>query len=502
MLSPRLLFVCIFLVFLSASASVVAQPGWTAMVTGTTKDLDGVFSATALQTIAVGGSGTIVGSTNGGVNWISANSGTTQRLRKVIVAGFTTPVIWIVGDAGTLLRSTSSGFTWGPVASGVTADLHDIFAIDYANGTTICIVGKNGTILKTTTSGVAWVPQPAPVTTHLNGVFFSDPLIGYAVGDAGTIITTTNGGTTWLSLNSGVTADLNHLFFTSLQVGWIVGDGGTLLSTTDAGQSWSSVVTGVSHDLRRLFFSDAQNGTAVGRGGTILRTTNAGGNWVQQTSGTTADLNSVFFTDLLTGIVVGNGGLAKKTINGGVPVELEHFSAQTLADGVVRLDWITATEVQNFGFSVERSEGASWEAVGFVNGNGDSQERHSYSFTDRPRLSGQELQYRLRQIDYDGGEQVSPVLNVSLATPSECTVAVAPNPCSGNALVYANLDADADVRLAVYDAGGREHAVLYEGPANAGAHMWRWLAGNAAPGAYYAVLRSGTLVLNATIILQ
>jgi hypothetical protein len=51
------------------------------------------------------------------------------------------------------------------------------------------------------------------------------------------------------------------------------------------------------------------------------------------------------------------------------------------------------------------------------------------------------------------------------------------------------LPRQAEVRLAVYDVGGRELAVLAEGPYDAGEHIMRWNGRNAAgralsPGIY------------------
>ncbi len=498
----RLLFGITAMALVGLSSQGIAQVGWTTMNTMTTRDLEGVFTVSALQTIAVGASGTIVGTTNGGASWISAPSGTSERLRKVVVAGFTTPVVWIVGDAGTLLLSTSGGFTWNSVTSGTSSDLHDIWAIDYANATSFCVVGKSGTILGTTNSGAAWTPQSSPTSNNLNGVFFTDPLLGCIAGDAGVVLITTDGGSNWSTASSGVSGDLNHVFFTSQLIGWIAGDNGVILTTTDGGQNWAGVASGVSEDLRRIFFTDAQTGTIVGRSGTILRTTNAGASWTKQTSGTILDLNSVFFTDANNGIVVGNSGLAKKTINGGVPVELEHFSANVLTDGTVRLEWSTVAETQNYGFHIERAEGAKWASIGFVPGGGDSEQHRSYTFTDHAAAKIHELRYRLRQVDFDGSWEFSPEVLVHAALPSVWSLSVSPNPCTEFATLHAALPTDEIISLTVFDASGKHVSSIFEGQANAGSHVWRWAPGSAAPGVYYAVLRSGTSVLSTPVIVQ
>jgi hypothetical protein len=57
-----------------------------------------------------------------------------------------------------------------------------------------------------------------------------------------------------------------------------------------------------------------------------------------------------------------------------VPVELVSFSAN-VSNNSVELNWITATELNNSGFEIERSKKREarseiWENIGFVNGNG------------------------------------------------------------------------------------------------------------------------------------
>ena len=60
-----------------------------------------------------------------------------------------------------------------------------------------------------------------------------------------------------------------------------------------------------------------------------------------------------------------------------LPVELSHFSAVILENGV-KLKWRTETEVSNYGFEIERLQDYNieklqgWEKIGFVQGHGNS----------------------------------------------------------------------------------------------------------------------------------
>ena len=69
-----------------------------------------------------------------------------------------------------------------------------------------------------------------------------------------------------------------------------------------------------------------------------------------------------------------------------LPVELSFFSASTIGS-TVKLSWKTETEVNNYGFELERyalsAEHQAWEKIGFVNGNGNSNSPKSYSYEDK-----------------------------------------------------------------------------------------------------------------------
>ncbi|MEJ5263674.1 MAG: hypothetical protein WHT45_13400, partial [Ignavibacterium sp.] len=106
-----------------------------------------------------------------------------------------------------------------------------------------------------------------------------------------------------------------------------------------------------------------------------------------------------------------------------IPVELTSFTANVI-DNNVQLIWTTATELNNKGFEIQRSvilSGArnfSWEAAGFINGNGTSTESHNYSFVDKNVASGK-YAYRLKQIDFDGSFEYSDIVEVEIINPEE-----------------------------------------------------------------------------------
>ncbi len=92
---------------------------------------------------------------------------------------------------------------------------------------------------------------------------------------------------------------------------------------------------------------------------------------------------------------------------GVLPVELSSFTAKVLRSGGIQLDWRTETEVDNYGFEIERVQDYNieqlqeWEKIGFVEGNGNSNSPKEYSYTDEGIDYGS-YAYRLKQIDTDG----------------------------------------------------------------------------------------------------
>ena len=85
-----------------------------------------------------------------------------------------------------------------------------------------------------------------------------------------------------------------------------------------------------------------------------------------------------------------------------LPVEMTSFTATAQQTNAL-LAWSTATEVNNFGFNIERRAIASsaWAKVGFVVGNGTSNATHNYTYADN-NLSAGSYAYRIKQIDNDG----------------------------------------------------------------------------------------------------
>jgi len=92
----------------------------------------------------------------------------------------------------------------------------------------------------------------------------------------------------------------------------------------------------------------------------------------------------------------------------GLPIELVQFSARYEKETGVNLFWMTASEINNQKFVIERStDGELFEAIAEVPGKGTASNENSYSAIDRKPASGVSY-YRLNQMDFDGKHSYSP----------------------------------------------------------------------------------------------
>ncbi|GAB2474560.1 hypothetical protein GCM10011375_24370 [Hymenobacter qilianensis] len=111
-----------------------------------------------------------------------------------------------------------------------------------------------------------------------------------------------------------------------------------------------------------------------------------------------------------------------------LPVELISFTGKVEGNNV-RLNWATASELQNKGFEIEqRTDLSEWKTIGFVKGNGTTNQRNNYTYLDRSATAGVNNYYRLRQIDLDGKSVYSQPVTVQLRGTGPVAFSVSPVP--------------------------------------------------------------------------
>ena len=188
------------------------------------------------------------------------------------------------------------------------------------------------------------------------------------------------------------------------------------------------------------------------------------------------------------------------------PVELVSFSG-AMVGADVQLKWHTATELENFGFFVQRSiDREHWTDIDMIPGAGTVNTPRSYRYTDAgimQKFAGQTLYYRLLQLDRDGTENYSSILTIE-NRPAPASMQVYPHPVRSNATVQLQLNQPAEGRLHVYDAAGRRLDILTHSlPLVEGTHIVPLSLSSVSPGYYFLEFESaGTVVRKRIMVVR
>lgn len=196
-----------------------------------------------------------------------------------------------------------------------------------------------------------------------------------------------------------------------------------------------------------------------------------------------------------------------------LPVELTSFEAEYVNNSV-QLNWETATEVNNFGFDIERqyqvssSEYQEWESIGLVYGHGTTNSPKYYSYIDEDLPNADKLFYRLKQIDNDGTYAYSKTVEVDLSgvTSVDDDKIVYefsleqnyPNPFNPVTTINftlpgvgTNHELSLQAKLTVYNLLGQEVATLLNEEKSAGSYQIKFDASNLPSGIYFYSLTYG-----------
>jgi hypothetical protein len=164
--------------------------------------------------------------------------------------------------------------------------------------------------------------------------------------------------------------------------------------------------------------------------------------------------------------MVGNGGA--------LPIQLASFVGSYVGNNA-KLEWSTVSELNNYGFNVQRLNNTTnnFETVGFVAGKSTTLEPQSYSFVDE-NASGS-VEYRLEQIDNNGLKNYfGPIMLNPNSVDDNSVPAVFslnqnyPNPFNPTTNITFSLANSGNTTLKVYNILGNEVATLFSGNAEAG----------------------------------
>jgi hypothetical protein len=241
---------------------------------GTTETLTGVTYGNGIF-VAVGGSGTILTSTDG-ITWTIRTSGIGETLRAVTYGNGT---FVAVGSYAVILSSTD-GITW--TNRSVTYDGNKTLdGITYGKGLFVT-VGYRG-VSWVSSDGITWTYVNTRGSSGLGGMMFGVTYgngLYIAVGESRVIITSDN-GTSWTQRKSAESGSVS--FF---GVGYgnglynAVGSYGVIYGSSD-GTTWTQKVSGSTSSLNKI---DYGNSTYVVVGSEIILTSSNGTSWTSYTT--------------------------------------------------------------------------------------------------------------------------------------------------------------------------------------------------------------------------
>jgi len=193
--------------------------------------------------IVVGQMGLIMRKSTDG-EWAKVESGTEARLLSV--SANASGLAFIVGGFGTVLKSTDDGLNWAPVVFDWEAILNDfiephVYDVSVSAEGIITLVAEFELILRSTDQGETWETVNKG-DTSLFALDFRDATTGFAVGQNGKVLKTVDGGLTWNVMPTKTKENLLDVWSSGTQV--VVTGIRTLLRSKDDGLNWQAVTEG------------------------------------------------------------------------------------------------------------------------------------------------------------------------------------------------------------------------------------------------------------------
>lgn len=248
--------------------------------------------------------------------WTKLNSPTIQPLKRVFFVD--SLYGWAVGDSGTIVHTTNGGLNWTLQDSKIYSYLAEVYFKDRNNGYVLGWEFSSfyGTyILKTTNGGSSWdTSRYWQNDVYLKTIYFHDALTGYMAGFPANIMKTTDGGNTWVQcqIDSSLVSNfpVNKISFYNRQFGMACGGvmdiAGVVWVTTNYGLRWTPYIL-APEPLYGIMFFDSLNILCVGGdfeyGPSFIRTSNAGANWSYRTLGIIGLATSMSFRTMAEGWV-------------------------------------------------------------------------------------------------------------------------------------------------------------------------------------------------------
>jgi len=257
--------------------------------------------------IAVGYQGTILKSTDKGLNWDVKISGTNVNLNSIAVIDSDT--IYVSGGDHSVLKSINGGESWEKIFDGTGANngTNQLFFVNHAIG---YLLGNSMQLLKTTDCGKTWIDLNVGFEfQNVPCIYFMSEDVGFGVSSTSDmLLKTVDGGFTWIESELPIrTFDYYSIIFIDENNGFLSGSYGTLLMTSDGGETWNfnEPLSEMAYyvNIQSIEFINNKVGYLAGEK-KIYKTNDSGNNW-EEIYESEFDLFSICFIDSMVGVAVG-----------------------------------------------------------------------------------------------------------------------------------------------------------------------------------------------------
>ncbi len=141
------------------------------------------------------------------------------------------------------------------------------------------------------------------------------------------------------------------------------------------------------------------------------------------------------------------------------PVELLEFEAIAQEESSsILLEWTTLSEINNEGFEIQRKaeNEREFKTISWLDGQGESNEEHEYSYIDNDVERGITYYYRLKQIDFDKSFEYSNI-RTAILLGNDLFVKFYPNPINNNELLnmdVLNINDNETLEIQIFNQAG------------------------------------------------
>ena len=358
-------------------------------------------------------------------------------------------------------NSACAGFNWVEGAGGQNPiGIYSVSEDRFSPGCLFSVSDGGSTLIRY--SGSTGAPQPADNCGNLRTSVFANPVLYYCDGNTHTL--------SWNSLKLSGLTDADVLA------------NGITVNVYDSNDVLVFTFTGMPSDFPRDISSIPYSGTTTQLRAEIISTPanpiSFPGTGVLEISWNGADAPQICFQtttvdncDFFNAAVSNSASATMAWIDGSassqslvsstvqpdftyqgdgscslVPVELYLFEVKKNGNAV-DLKWETASEINCAYFEIEHSKnGQQFEVIGQIDGAGTTSEIQSYAFSHENPIDGDNY-YRLRQVDFDGEYEYSPVRSITMTNTKPQKVTIYPNPSTGLLYIEGEKSEIVDVNL-------------------------------------------------------